>query len=431
MSLSSFKQLVQITYLTFVKESKWKHPIMSWHRVKERTCKTLGISKSMLTRCLNTTEKTAEDEAHGSPFSKDGHLDSFDRSIVKRTVLSLLANNSTVTLRKLQAEVASAGILLSKIKLWKILHSLGFYYGRPDRQSRKALMERADLVKKRIAFLRKMRRIRLEGKHVFYLDETWVDTHTCPAKQWLPPDGEKGRVLPTNKGQRFVILHCGGKEAGFLPGCELIFLAKSSDGRDYHSEMNGMIFEDWVRTKLIPALPAHSVIVMDNAPYHSMQKQESRAPTTASKKQDMINWLQSRSVYVDQTMKKPAIYELIKSEKQQVDLSYTVDSILQEKRHSVIRLPPYHCELNPIEMLWGDLKSYIASENRTFKKEDVRDLIRKGLQRIDQKKWEKACIHVEKLEHDWSKRDNIQHTPVNPVIVELDDSDDDSDGGSE
>jgi hypothetical protein len=33
---------------------------------------------------------------------------------------------------------------------------------------------------------------------------------------------------------------------GFLNGCELVFKGISTDGRDYHTEMNSKIFEKWV-----------------------------------------------------------------------------------------------------------------------------------------------------------------------------------------
>ena len=37
---------------------------------------------------------------------------------------------------------------------------------------------------------------------------------------------------------------------------------------DYHQEMNTVNFEKWFEDKLLPALPASSLIVMDNASYH-------------------------------------------------------------------------------------------------------------------------------------------------------------------
>lgn len=32
-------------------------------------------------------------------------------------------------------------------------------------------------------------------------------------------------------------------------------------------------------------------------------------------------------------------------------------------RHTIVRLPPYHCFFNPIEMLWGYQKDLIQKES--------------------------------------------------------------------
>jgi hypothetical protein len=32
---------------------------------------------------------------------------------------------------------------------------------------------------------------------------------------------------------------------------------------------------------------------------------------------------------------------------------HKIDEFLRGKGHDVLRLPPYHCEFNPIEMEWG------------------------------------------------------------------------------
>jgi transposase len=56
--------------------------------------------------------------------------------------------------------------------------------------------------------------------------------------------------------------------------------------------------------------------------------------------------------------------------------------------------PPYHCEFNPIEMVWGDVKGYVGRENNTFKNNDVKDLIIKGFKTITPEKWTNFCNHV-------------------------------------
>jgi transposase len=52
--------------------------------------------------------------------------------------------------------------------------------------------------------------------------------------------------------------------------CDLVFLAKAKDG-DYHQEMNGPTFLNWLENQLMPALKSQSVIVLDNASYHNIK----------------------------------------------------------------------------------------------------------------------------------------------------------------
>jgi hypothetical protein len=116
------------------------------------------------------------------------------------------------------------------------------------------------------------------------LDETWVDTYHTAFHQWTPPNPSDARKIPLNKGQRFVILHAGCKTVFFLSGCELVFKTLSTDGRDYHSEMNSVIFNKWLEEQLVPALPPKSIVVMDNASYHSVIKEGTKAATLATRK---------------------------------------------------------------------------------------------------------------------------------------------------
>ena len=103
------------------------------------------------------------------------------------------------------------------------------------------------------------------------MDETWVDTNHTASHQWISSDPSKNRKLPLGKGQRFAVLHAGC-EKGFLPGCDLVFKSMSTDGRDYHTEMNSNLFEKWIKDQLLSALPKNSIIIMDNASYGEMEQ---------------------------------------------------------------------------------------------------------------------------------------------------------------
>jgi hypothetical protein len=86
-----------------------------------------------------------------------------------------------------------------------------------------------------------------------------------------------------------------------LQGAELIYKAGSASG-DYHGQMNSINFEKWVTEKLLLNLHPCSVVVLDNAPYHSVQVDKD--PSKHSVKSYMILWLERQGVFCDPTMRK-------------------------------------------------------------------------------------------------------------------------------
>ena len=89
--------------------------------------------------------------------------------------------------------------------------------------------------------------------------------------------------MPIGKGERFIIVHAGTKD-GFIPNAKDV-----SKGKNASADMNHENFEKWVDENLLPNLPENSVVILDNAPYHTVQ--EDRCLTMATKKADIIAWL--------------------------------------------------------------------------------------------------------------------------------------------
>jgi hypothetical protein len=109
--------------------------------------------------------------------------------------------------------------------------------------------------------------------------------------------------------------------------------------------MNHTNFMTWVRAKLLPNLPPQAVLVTDNASYHNIKI--NKDPTSTTKKNDMISWLVPRNITHDPRKTKPELYELIKQNKPR-HCEYVLGTKLESHGHRVLRLPPYHPELNPI-----------------------------------------------------------------------------------
>ncbi|XP_065908182.1 uncharacterized protein [Dysidea avara] len=123
-----------------------------------------------------------------------------------------------------------------------------------------------------------MRCNRTEGKPVVYLDEAWANVHDGKSRAWVEADKTTGGTIggvskPSDKGEHLIILHAGGKD-GWIPCCDWVFKAEKGSAADYHQEMNAENFERWFQERLLPALPANCLIVLDNGSYHSRYLEE-------------------------------------------------------------------------------------------------------------------------------------------------------------
>ena len=88
----------------------------------------------------------------------------------------------------------------------------------------------------------------------------------------------------------------------------------------------------------------------------------------------MLFWLDERGICYSSNMTKAELYDLIKKHKLQYE-TFASDCLLADLGHTVLRLPPYHPDLNPIEQIWGIVKTRIAAKNVTFKLQDVQSRI--------------------------------------------------------
>ena len=75
--------------------------------------------------------------------------------------------------------------------------------------------------------------------------------------------------MKTEAAARRIIAPCEGGEMVFIPNASLMHKANMTIG-DYHKQINSQIFEKWEKEKFFPNLPKNAVVVIDNAPYHTV-----------------------------------------------------------------------------------------------------------------------------------------------------------------
>ncbi len=97
---------------------------------------------------------------------------------------------------------------------------------------------------------------------------------------------------------------------------------------------------------------------------------------------------------------------------------------------AVLRLPIGHCELNPIELIWAQVKRKIAVENRKFTVKGVEELAKKAITEVTAGNWQKCIEKVIKVENEWWEKDKLTDIEVDPLVIEQD-SDNDSEDEDE
>jgi len=107
----------------------------------------------------------------------------------------------------------------------------------------------------------------------------------------------------------------------------------------------------------LPNIPQHSVIIMDNASYHNVLS-ECSAPTSACKKERIRDWLIKNQIPTPEDCLKSELIEILN--KIAPNPTYAVDLLAEKQGHTVLRTPPYHPELQPIEICWGIVKNQVA-----------------------------------------------------------------------
>lgn len=245
------------------------------------------------------------------------------------------------------------------------------------------------------------------------MDETWVNAGDTTKKTWIdktvnsPRDAflkglTTGQKEPTGKGKRLIVLHIGSSD-GFVAGGLLCFESKTNS-TDYHHEMNGDTFYEWF-VNIVPFLKKNAIVVMDNAPYHSVKTDT--IPNMSWKKQDIINWLEIKGQLINgNQLVKSQLIDQVEQLRPQYN-TYVIDEYAKSKDIIVLRLPPYHCELNPIELAWASVKNYVRMNNTTFKLKDVQELLVKGVEHVTPEMWTNFIGHVIKEEDKFWKIDHI------------------------
>ena len=426
------KKIVCSVY-TYFEEQHKKNKVRTAAKLSTKTAQATGYSVRTVERVV-AKKRTLSGAAFESPAKRYKAsrvrivADDFDTEAIRRTIHEFYERKEYPTLKKLSSVLRGKNLFTGhRTTLWKLLHKIGFTYKKVN--DKRYIYEQPRRIEWRHRYLRRMRKNRRENRPVVFLDETWANAHDGRERAWVETDqasgGTKGGVRkPSGKGSRLIILHAGSCK-GWINGAELVFQSKKSTG-DYHDEMTSEHFEEWFNDTLIPKLEQNSIIVMDNASYHSRRLQ--KIPTKSSNKQEMKDWLTAHGIQFPERALKCELHSSIMSSNPVA--VYAVDEIAKAAGHEVVHLPPYHCELNPIEMAWAQVKGYIREHNTLFTLTHVKELTHTGFAKVGEEEWQKLVKHVQdKVEDKFWEEDALQETYIEEFIIRTGGSD--SEGSSE
>jgi transposase len=256
-----------------------------------------------------------------------------------------------------------------KTTLWRALNRWGFTYGQGRR--RDSLKEQDRVIRARREYLRLRRSNRgpdgLPKRPEIYLDETYINKNHSARFTWYPEEDGPWVNKPSGVGPRMIIVHAISRD-GWVQGGELVFQAKKRTG-DYHGQMNWNNFSKWFETQLMPNIPEEALVVLDNAKYHNVLVKDF-FPNASHTKEELRTWLTRNGHTWHEDMLKSELLE--KCIRWSPRPEYRLDRLAATKGITIVRTPPYHPELQPIETCWAIVKNYMA-DNCDFTMKGLRE----------------------------------------------------------
>jgi len=359
----------------------------------------LDVSESTVKVIMAAFNKRGEEGLNYSNFQQRGRptysVEAGIEPLVRRFIRRANRNGDQVNIEiirnfmrgELHCDVAHT-------TLWRALQRWGFEFGKGIRSAQLKESERVVIMRRQ--YLRIKRSNRDDKGQVdrpeVYLDESYINKNHSNDNTWYFE--EDGIIIgkPTGKGDRLIIVDAITKD-GWVPNARLIFKASKKTG-DYHANMNWDNFSEWFQEKLLKNIPNNSLIIMDNAAYHNVLAEEA-FPKKSHSVTRLREWLSNNQIPWTKDMLKSELFELCSRFATKPE--FLIDTIARKYGHSILRTPPYHPELQPIETCWAIVKNHVAKYNDcTMKK--VRILIADGFAKVTAKTCQKLIKKVNEQE---------------------------------
>ena len=265
-----------------------------------------------------------------------------------------------------------------------------------------------------------------------YCDESFVHTNHSVSKGWYI--AAEGREInrPIGLGPRIAMMAAITEESWLGSRSQNIKRClATSDFNDFYEyksikywqvipkdsdkgNVNYKIFKVYFEETLIPLLPINSIIILDNAKYHRRYSPDIFRPRSNSTKESLSQYLESQGEIVDEGSLRPEL--LARAKKIFQHTKTEIQEIAEAYGHTVLYLPPYHPELNPIEYAWGYVKRIVSEEspyNANVLKEEV---LPKAFSMLPLQVIKNFFSHVRKTEEEYTNQGSEESPSQNMEI---------------
>ena len=118
----------------------------------------------------------------------------------------------------------------------------------------------------------------------------------------------------------------------------------------------------------------------------------------------MLSWLESNNILCNPDCIKEELIEILN--KLVPEPTYLIDELAKKHGHEVIRTPPYHPELQPIEICWGVVKNEIG-RNCDFTMKNLEVQLEKAFDKVTNKTCGKIIKKIRDVEDKFWAEDAL------------------------
>ena len=138
-------------------------------------------------------------------------------------------------------------------------------------------------------------------------------------------------------------------------------------------------------------------------------------PKRTWRKGQLQEWLDDRKIQWDAKSSKAELLQLAFANVP--PKRYVTNAIARAFDVEIFRLPIKHCVLNPTELAWAQLKSYVRRENVSFRISDVENLAREFMAAVDKDLARNFIEHTQKVEEIFKTADAFVEDSVEPQLM--------------